>query len=478
MQLALDAGEVIAPTPKPMPFFRKHLLLAGVLGIVLFLQAQSFAPVQDAPAPLPPDSFARAVATRNDLLLDLCLAEDVDVNGRDADGRTALLVAMLQRDHALARRLIDGGADVDIADQAGLTPLMVAAREGELDLLAAFIVHSERPEAVDGKGYSAAHHALAAGQRAALELLLPTLPDLRVPAADGRDLLAMACDTRDLKMVETVLTRASGDLPWTAGTSSALRAALAGGNTNLARLLLAKHAAPPMAEGTNVPLLAQAVVTEDIATVQALLAAGADPNVVLPTPVGKEFVQSVASSYLRSYVTGDQGITPLMLAAGQSRTGILRTLLEAGADRNRQTARHKMMALYFAARTRNPSAVQMLLGRGPTREELRVEISLAAQHAIVFKNGTSVLKTAVSTGRKGFETPAGEYVITDKKRSHRSSIYRVEMPFFMRLNCLDFGLHAGVVPNYPASHGCIRLPPDVAAKIFSEIPVGTLVTIN
>jgi lipoprotein-anchoring transpeptidase ErfK/SrfK len=100
----------------------------------------------------------------------------------------------------------------------------------------------------------------------------------------------------------------------------------------------------------------------------------------------------------------------------------------------------------------------VLLGRGPTRDELRVEISLAAQRATIFKNGVSILNTAVSTGRKGFDTPPGEYVVTDKKRSHRSSIYHVEMPFFMRLNCLDFGLHAGAVPNYPASHGCIRVP--------------------
>ena len=168
----------------------------------------------------------------------------------------------------------------------------------------------------------------------------------------------------------------------------------------------------------------------------------------------------------------------MMLAAGLTRTDILRALLDAGADRNRLTTKHRMMALYFAARTRNPTAVQMLLGRGPSRDELRVEISLAAQRATIFKNGISILNTAVSTGRKGFDTPAGEYVVTDKKRSHRSSIYHVEMPFFMRLNCLDFGLHAGAVPNYPASHGCVRLPAAIAQKMFEEVPVGTLVTIN
>ena len=69
-------------------------------------------------------------------------------------------------------------------------------------------------------------------------------------------------------------------------------------------------------------------------------------------------------------------------------------------------------------------------------------------------------------------------MVTDKKRSHVSSLYHVQMPFFMRLNCLDFGMHAGNVPNYPASHGCIRLPAEIAQKLFAEIPVGTVVTIN
>ena len=122
--------------------------------------------------------------------------------------------------------------------------------------------------------------------------------------------------------------------------------------------------------------------------------------------------------------------------------------------------------------------MQLLLGRGPSPSELRVEISLAKQRASVIKGGASVFQTAISTGRKGFATPAGEYVVTDKKRSHKSTIYHVNMPFFMRLNCLDFGLHQGVVPNYPASHGCIRVPAEAAQKLFAELPVGTLVTIN
>ena len=67
---------------------------------------------------------------------------------------------------------------------------------------------------------------------------------------------------------------------------------------------------------------------------------------------------------------------------------------------------------------------------------------------------------------------------TDKKTEHVSTIYKVKMPFFMRLNCRDFGMHEGVVPDHPASHGCIRVPRDAARKLFKEVPIGTLVTIT
>jgi ankyrin repeat protein len=355
---------------------------------------------------------------------------------------------------------------------------MVAAKQGDVELVRAFLAKSATPEAPDVTGHSAAHHAIAARQPGALELLLPTMRDVHLPDSDGRDLLTLACDTGDMQLIAAVLARANSGLPWNPSTRSALRSTMTGNQPELTRALLSKHAGPPTLDGSDVPLIVHAVVSEDIDTLKALLAAGADPNVPLPPAAGKDYAKAVTSSYLRSYVVSDQGVTPLMLAAGQERTDILGTLLQAGADKNRHTAKHKMMALYFAARTRNARAVQMLLGKGPSRDELRVEISLATQKATLYKNGTAVLNTAVSTGRKGFDTPAGEYVVTDKKRSHRSSIYHVEMPFFMRLNCLDFGLHAGAVPNYPASHGCVRVPASMAEKLFSEVPVGTVVTIN
>lgn len=167
-----------------------------------------------------------------------------------------------------------------------------------------------------------------------------------------------------------------------------------------------------------------------------------------------------------------------MLAAGLGREDYLRALLEAGADRNRPTKRDKMIALYIAAETGQWRCTQILLGSGPSPDQLRIEISLASQRAALIENGVPIFRTECSTGRQGYSTRTGRFVITDKERNHRSTIYKVDMPYFMRLSCLDFGMHAGVVPNYPASHGCIRLPAEAARKFFSEIPIGTLVTVN
>jgi lipoprotein-anchoring transpeptidase ErfK/SrfK len=96
----------------------------------------------------------------------------------------------------------------------------------------------------------------------------------------------------------------------------------------------------------------------------------------------------------------------------------------------------------------------------------------------LIKDGVPILDSTVSTGRDGYNTRRGKFVITDKERYHRSTIYHVEMPYFMRLSCLDFGMHEGYVPNYPASHGCIRLPGETARKLFAEIPIGTLVSVQ
>ncbi|MDB6151759.1 MAG: hypothetical protein JWL90_212, partial [Chthoniobacteraceae bacterium] len=141
-------------------------------------------------------------------------------------------------------------------------------------------------------------------------------------------------------------------------------------------------------------------------------------------------------------------------------------------------SKYKLVPLNFAAWAKSPESMQVLLENSPAPEQIRIEISIGSQRAQLIKNGIPVLSTSISTGRRGYPTPQGRFVITDKDRSHVSTIYKVKMPFFMRLSCREFGMHEGYAANPFASHGCIRLPAQVARQLYREVPIGTLVTIT
>lgn len=150
----------------------------------------------------------------------------------------------------------------------------------------------------------------------------------------------------------------------------------------------------------------------------------------------------------------------------------------------------------------NPSVEPLI---GP--ENARVLISLSKQRAYVFAGDQLYIDTPVSTGKKAGSTPTGTFKITEKDIDHRSNIYgdfidrqgrvvragvslKVDsapsgtryrgapMKYFMRLTNSGVGMHVGILPGYPASHGCIRLPAQIAPLIYNKVRSGTVVTIE
>jgi lipoprotein-anchoring transpeptidase ErfK/SrfK len=110
---------------------------------------------------------------------------------------------------------------------------------------------------------------------------------------------------------------------------------------------------------------------------------------------------------------------------------------------------------------------------------LRIVVSLPQQKAFVFREGALVASAPVSTGRPGHPTPLGTFRILQKQVHHRSNIYsNAPMPYMQRLTTYGIALHAGQLPGYPASHGCIRLPWAFAKKLYSMTDGSTLVTIT
>ena len=131
----------------------------------------------------------------------------------------------------------------------------------------------------------------------------------------------------------------------------------------------------------------------------------------------------------------------------------------------------------------------------------KIIVSLENQRAYFYKGKTVVGESSISTGRKGYETPPGRYRVIQKDEHHVSSIYgdfvakdgRVvkanvdaskdhapprthfvgaRMPYFLRFT-RGYGMHAGFVPRYRASHGCIRMPEQMAQLFYERVKVGT-----
>ncbi len=110
---------------------------------------------------------------------------------------------------------------------------------------------------------------------------------------------------------------------------------------------------------------------------------------------------------------------------------------------------------------------------------LVVNVSLNRQRLTVYDAHGAIASSPVSSGRAGYATPAGVYTIVQKKRMHYSNLYAsAPMPNMQRLTWSGVALHAGALPGYPASHGCIRLPHGFSKKLFDMTRMGTRVIVS
>ncbi|QJP13626.1 L,D-transpeptidase [Starkeya sp. ORNL1] len=109
---------------------------------------------------------------------------------------------------------------------------------------------------------------------------------------------------------------------------------------------------------------------------------------------------------------------------------------------------------------------------------IAIVVSLPDQRVYVYRNGVRIAVSTCSTGKKGHETPTGVFTILEKDKDHHSSIYNnAPMPNMNRLTWSGVALHAGNLPGYPASHGCVRLPMAFSQKLFGITRIGTPVII-
>jgi hypothetical protein len=106
-------------------------------------------------------------------------------------------------------------------------------------------------------------------------------------------------------------------------------------------------------------------------------------------------------------------------------------------------------------------------------------VNLETQRLILFRNGVPIGASTVSSGKTGHETPTGVFTILQKRQEHYSKTYNnAPMPNMQRLTWKGIALHAGNLPGYPASHGCIRLPMKFSSLLFGATSLGMTVVIT
>jgi hypothetical protein len=105
-------------------------------------------------------------------------------------------------------------------------------------------------------------------------------------------------------------------------------------------------------------------------------------------------------------------------------------------------------------------------------------VSLRAQRITVYDADGWIFRAPVSSGQKGRETPAGIFTVIQKQAEHYSNLYDdAFMPHMQRITWSGIALHGGVLPGHPASHGCIRMPFDFAARLFDATAMGMRVIV-
>ena len=137
-------------------------------------------------------------------------------------------------------------------------------------------------------------------------------------------------------------------------------------------------------------------------------------------------------------------------------------------------------AARFGSTAIRPGDYRMLpAGAIPKAGKVNILVSLRNQKTYVYKGGVLIAMSTSSHGTADHPTDPGRWTILQKKPFHRSNKYsNAPMPFMQRLDKWGRAFHAGVVPGYPASHGCIRLPAPMAKALYGMTKLGDVVEIE
>src|ERR1700720_2269538 len=200
---------------------------------------------------------------------------------------------------------------------------------------------------------------------------------------------------------------------------------------------------------------------------------------------------------------------PVRLSTSLCAMALFITAVLASAERPTPSppAAQPMRKASDLIRKQEPVKINQSLLKGVTPDAVHVVVSIPKQRPYLMTGEQIVIESPISSGKRGHTSPTGHLHVLEKDPNHHSSLYgafvansgrivragvsaRIDaapsgthfagaaMKWFMRLTEDGVGMHIGILPGYPASHGCIRMPPDGAKLFYDHVKVGTPVDVG
>jgi len=426
----------------------------------------------------PPDglSVLQTAFTLRDLeTFQLALAQGGDLKFPFANGQTLLERAVQDNDLEWTKRFLALGCDANQPSAAGLPLWWDQYQKKNIVMAETLLASGADINAKGADGLSPIERAIEERNPRAVRYFF-------AKGATAKGHLWNALEERNHAVLRHLLARGENPNSPSSISLSPLAYAITNGDYTGAALLMeygAKVEVDDKPSGHS--LLEWAVATRQQWLVECLVNRGMDPNQKVKSPASEEFLAKFDSGNLKYFLANDRGLTPLMLVAGSGQHRMAQFLISKGAKRNVNTDKKGTWPISFATSRSDVPMQQIMMGRDPFSPEgnpRKIVVDVGQQRAKLLKDGEVVLSSSCSTGKSGYSTPRGTFVITEKTRSRVSNLYDAEMPYFLRLSGSAVGMHQGIVPGYPASHGCIRLPAGYASKFWNLAQLGDIIEVK
>jgi ankyrin repeat protein len=425
------------------------------------------------------------------------------------NGESLLEAAFRLRSKEIFELCLRHGMSLEDARMGGVSLLESACEKGALAWVEILLKHRADPEQRSTRtGDPLWWTHLHEGRPAVSEVLLGAGANINGRLPDGKTPIEWAIEKREFRMTRYLFgqgAKAPGSTLWgpmksksydvmrllaahgddlnnpTSTGFTLLGFAVMSGDVTAAALLLeygARYEAKDQPGGHR--LLEWAIANRQAPMAELLLNNGADPNAQLSRPTPEFLAKFTENGSLSFRMKNDTRVTPIMLAAGSHQLDVAKLLISKGASRFKPTGDFTY-PVTFAINSNDLPMAQLMLGREPEldgKHQRKIVVSIDEQRARLYKDGEVLFSTQCSTGKSGFRTPRGTFVITDKAKLRYSTLYGAAMPFFMRLSGSAVGMHQGNCPGYPASHGCIRLPYTYAKAFFGVAQVGDIIVVE